>query len=320
VQPTGFGGGSQTGLGGSGMATLDMNCGVVENPVTRLPPDILLVLDKSGSMNASADGTCMENCGAASKWSQTTTALNEVIPATDATVNWGMKLFATSGTCTVSNQVEIPVTEMNAGAVVNRINMTNTGGSTPTRLAIQAAANYLDGLTRPNPKFILLATDGLPNCAPGQPNQDPDVMGAVTAVTNALSAGVPTFVIGIALTTDPTADQTLSMMATAGGYPRQGTPTYYPVSNTADLVAALNAIVTIAGSCTYPIPAPPNNMTSRSQIDVFVNGTTIPMSTTDGWSYGNTEMTSVVINGPLCQQIMDGNVTDVKVVFRCIVP
>jgi hypothetical protein len=210
---------------------------------------------------------------------------------------------------------------MNAAAVTGRITSTTTSGSTPTRLAIEAAANYMGGLTaRPNPKFIMLATDGLPNCAPGQANQDPDQAGAVAAVTTAAGAGFPTFVIGIATTSDPMSDQTLSMMATAGGYPRAGSPSYYSVSSTAELVTALNAIISIAGSCTYPVPPPPNNMATRSQIDVLVNGTKIPMSDTDGWSYTNAAMTSIIINGPLCDQIMNGSVTDVKVLFRCVVP
>src|SRR5690348_3883441 len=60
------GGGAQTGQGN----ITGMNCAAVNQPVAKLPPDILLVQDKSGSMNESADGTCTSNCGANSKWSQ----------------------------------------------------------------------------------------------------------------------------------------------------------------------------------------------------------------------------------------------------------
>ena len=72
------------------------------------------------------------------------------------------------------------------------------GSSTPTRAAENAAVTYLtQRLTDPNPKFIVLATDGQPNCpAIGQHVTD-DAPGAVTAVTTAKTAGFPTFVVGI---------------------------------------------------------------------------------------------------------------------------
>src|SRR5262245_26644803 len=85
------GGGASNGTG-TGNVT-GMNCAEVPQNVNRLPPDILLIQDKSGSMNASPDGTCTMNCGANSKWTQTTSALMQVLTATDSGVNWGLKLF-----------------------------------------------------------------------------------------------------------------------------------------------------------------------------------------------------------------------------------
>src|ERR1041384_6537652 len=75
-----FGGaGGATGTGGSGTSSPDAKCAAVNQGATRLPPDILIVQDKSGSMDDSADGTCTSNCGTKSKWSQVTTALNQVV-------------------------------------------------------------------------------------------------------------------------------------------------------------------------------------------------------------------------------------------------
>ena len=54
------------GVGGTGVAvdardpTLDSNCGVTTLGTTRLPPDLLLVFDKSGSM--AQDPTTGQNC------------------------------------------------------------------------------------------------------------------------------------------------------------------------------------------------------------------------------------------------------------------
>ena len=134
-----------------------------------------MVLDASGSMNEDlANQSCTGGCGANSKWSQMTAALTQVVAQTDTTVNWGLKMFADSGTCGVSNNVSVPIGASNATLIANAItgrtdvngNVAN-GSNTPTRRAEEAAVAYLSTLTDPNPKYILLATDGMPNCLPG---------------------------------------------------------------------------------------------------------------------------------------------------------
>src|SRR5262249_15271955 len=143
--------------------------------------------------------------------------------------------------------------------------------STPTRVAVQMGTAYMKTLTDSNPKFLLLSTDGLPNCIPTANGgtctnncQNGDMQGAIQAVTDAATAGFPTFVIGIATSSDPTSDQTLNGMAMAGGKPQaNGPPYYYPVMNQADLSAALTSIVSIASTCVFTIPPAPNNSTDQ---------------------------------------------------------
>src|SRR5262245_13097471 len=66
------GGAAQNGHG----AVTGMNCAAVQQPVAKLPPDILIVLDASGSMNNDiADMSCNNGCGATSKWAQMTPAI-----------------------------------------------------------------------------------------------------------------------------------------------------------------------------------------------------------------------------------------------------
>jgi hypothetical protein len=326
--PLGSGASSGTGTGlvsgggasnGSGTGNVTgMNCAEVPQNVNRLPPDILLIQDKSGSMNQSADGTCQQNCGANSKWSQTTGALMTVLTTTDMGVNWGLKLFASpgGGSCTVNAGVEIPIAPNNATPINNNLAGQTPSNSTPTRLAVNAGTTYMRTLTDMNPKFLLLATDGLPNCIPGNmDNQASDMAGAVQAVTDALAAGFPTFVVGIATTSDPMSDATLTAMANAGGKPRAGTPSYYPVMNQQDLVDALNSIVSIAGSCIFTIPPPPNSDTDSMHIGVTVGGTNLNQdpSHTNGWDYVGTNQ--VEVYGPACNQIMGG--TQAVIVFKC---
>lgn len=329
---TGTGGGSQTGGGGStGVSNPDSNCGVVERPVQMLPPEILIVYDASGSMNEDLNNaSCMGGCGAMSKWAAMYPALNGVIMQTEGMVNWGLKLFADAqGGCGVSpNMVAVQVAPNNAAPIATALaartdanmNVSN-GSSTPTRRAMDAAVTYLNGRTTANPKFILLATDGQPNCTGTTGNNNTaDTQGAIDAVARAMTAGYPTFVVGVAPGAAGGAiDVALTGMANAGGLPRMGTPTYYEVTSGAALASAVTTLVSIAASCTFPVPPPPNSQTNQNNITVWVNGMRINMSATDGWTYGAGGVGSVVINGPMCDQIMAGTISDVKIIFDCVV-
>jgi hypothetical protein len=316
------GGGAQTGQGN----ITGMNCAAVPQPVAKLPPDILLILDKSGSMNDSADGTCTGNCGANSKWNQMTGAITQVLTTTDMGVNWGLKFFTSpgGGMCTVNNGADVPIAANNATAVNNAIGGQTPGNSTPTRAAVEAGAAYLMTVNDANPKFLLLATDGLPNCMPGCSGntgcQSSDMAGAVNAVGTAAGQGFSTFVVGIATTSDPTSDATLTAMANMGGKPRaNGPPSYYPVMNQQDLVDALGQIVSIAGTCVFTIPTPPNTDTDANHIGVTVNGTEIPQDKnhTNGWDFSGTNQ--VTVYGPNCNAIMGPSPPAVQIVFKCIV-
>src|SRR5262245_24148749 len=72
---TGFGnfGGSTTGGGGLTGVGGGMQCGAVPYPIQAIAPDILILLDASGSMNNdTADNACSAGCGATSRWALTT--------------------------------------------------------------------------------------------------------------------------------------------------------------------------------------------------------------------------------------------------------
>jgi hypothetical protein len=327
-----FGGsssGANSGQGGLGNAGGGMECGEVDMPSSKLPPDILIVLDRSGSMQQ--DPTTGQNCTTpgCSKWDQVTSAINMVLSQTDTSVNWGLKLFGSSSGCTVTNQTEVPIAAMNSMPVANRIAMTTPGSSTPTRAAVQIGTTYLMSLTDPNQKFLLVATDGSPNCPANcsgntcmtTPNPAEE-QAVVDAITTANTAGFKTFVVGVATASDPDADMTLTNMANAGGVPRAGTPPYYPVASQADLVTALGQIVTVAGSCTFQVPNPPTNdgTTSRGDIAVKGDGTIIPQDANNGWTYSNPQMTSVDLHGSACDMVKAGQISAVSIVFHCHVP
>ena len=127
---TGAGGsggiGLSSGAGGDvGPGTGGMTCGMAAVPVMPLPPDILIVQDKSGSMTEDASGCCCgagntnncgngtctgnSSCGANSKWSQVSAAMDTVVMATQASVNWGLIFFASDNMCGVGSMPNVPI-------------------------------------------------------------------------------------------------------------------------------------------------------------------------------------------------------------------
>jgi Mg-chelatase subunit ChlD len=153
----------------------------------------------------------------------------------------------------VSNRVEVPIGANSASAIQQKIQGTTPSNNTPTAAAIEAATAYLATVNDPSNKVIVLATDGLPNCASGRDSSTSDVDGAVAAISAAKAAGFLVYVIGIG----PSVGN-LNNFASAGG-----TGQYYPATSPQDLTTALAAISTRIASCSFALATTlpdPNNV------------------------------------------------------------
>jgi hypothetical protein len=290
--------------------TPDASCGFQNFMLERRPAELLLVLDRSGSMREPPNFMTLT-----SKWDETVPALNETIMRTAGTVSWGMKLFpAEPIACSVMDGVDVPIAPNNAAAMLAGIaGTTPTGTGTPTRYVMQKAIAHLKATPSNTPRYILLATDGEPNCADGVTNALVDAQGAVDAVKMAAAEGYKTFVIGIA-TTFGNANMTLNLMAEAGGEPRMGDPRYYPVSSRMDLINTLSLITGRVADCVFPLDKLPP---SPNDVAVDVNGMRVardPMKM-NGWDY-TANSKAIQIHGPACDAIKDAN-AQVKITFGC---
>jgi von Willebrand factor type A domain len=329
--PTGSGGGGVLTDASSPTPTADANCGQVNNPLRVVPPDILIVQDKSGSMsNDDNDAACQRGgCGANSKWSQVTTALNQVVMNTQATVNWGLKFFSDDGACGSSAAPVVPVGSGSAMAIATAIGRASPGGNTPTRDAVTSGASYLSQLTDSSPKYLLLATDGLPNCPVGcagtanlpqmcTVTDNPSEDGATEqAVANAVTMGFKVFVIGIGNVSS--AVTTLNKLAVNGGEAQSGAATsYYAATDPTSLEDALNAIVGKVASCTLPLPSKPQ-VPDNVVVEDVETKTTIPQDTshTNGWDYTDATDTAIQLYGTACEDVTNGTYTDVEIFEGC---
>jgi hypothetical protein len=310
----------------AGPPSLDGACMVVKNPVGSLPPDLLLVLDRSFSMRDAPP------TGGGSKWTQMTAGVNASIAQTQTTVRWGLEFFGnnTGDLCGLSPTVDVAIAPMAAASIAAAI--TGSGqpsSSTPTTLALHTAGAYLRALPDQNPKFIVLATDGLPTCNPsGLPGntQVDDSAAAIGEVTTQAAMGTPTFVIGIGTSgaSMATANATLNQMATAGGHARAATPAYFPADNTTDLTTALSMISgQVAHSCIYPLPST-TSVTDPIQLGVYGDGNLIPYDATqtNGWAFTTAAppYTAIELYGSFCAGVMNMTIVDVEIALTCIVP
>ena len=307
-----------TGLAGAGGGTI--LCGQTNVPLQPIAPDILILLDNSASMNNDVtDHACTNGCGTRSKWSQVTTGIEDVVMTTQATINWGLKFMDADSTCGVPPGVAVDVGPGSYGAISNALALVHPLGDTPTQVAINSAVAYLQGRTDPNSKYILLATDGLPNCKPdGGVNAD-DSAGAEAAVAAARTAGFNTFVVGIA-TSQTTANTTLNAMAVAGGEPQpagSGSDSlYYLAGDTASLEEALMTIAANATPCSFALPAAPGGSTLAISAATSGGNVTVPKDAANGWTYAP-DMKSIALKGTACASAQQGTYTSVTASYLC---
>jgi hypothetical protein len=307
--------------------TADANCGKAGQKTKRLPADVLLVLDRSLSMNYSiaasdcycnqADATgsgfggrvCADTTDCKTRWNSTKDGLKATL-ANSTNVNWGLKFFMTpkAAECGVTPDPEVPIGPDTAAKIQAAIEGADQSLSTPTTAAINAAVAYLKTVDDGNKKFILLATDGEPNCGAsprtGKPETNTtDVDGATAALAAAKAAGFTAYVVGIG-----PAMTTLSKLAQAGG-----DRDYFPATSPEQLAEALSSISTIVGSCSFASdvsPPDPNN------VAVYVNKQKVDRSDSEGWKYGGSDK-EIILTGKYCDEILKGTETDVQILFGC---
>jgi hypothetical protein len=303
--------GSKGGSGGGGNSgitpTGDANCGSTTSSTNHMPADVLLVLDRSGSMDYSTttDSNCSGGAGCTARWPALTSAVDATLTSTAGSISWGLKLYSTPGgsNCAVDPGVEVPISSGSVSAIQSQIGGVSPQNNTPTAQAIDAATAYLKTVTDPNNKVILLATDGEPNCKPGSSSQTTNVDGTLTAITNAKAAGFPVYVIGIG----PSVGN-LDNFASAGG-----TGHYYPASSPADLASAFASISQTVTTCTFVAPNPPPD---PNNIAVYLDKNLVQKDASNGWSFGSNNQT-IVLNGSSCAKITSGSASNVQILFGC---
>jgi hypothetical protein len=312
-------------------------CDCIDVPLFGDPPNMYFVLDRSGSM---ADGN---------KWAQVRIVVAQILRGLGPRANFGATVFPglAESACAPAEQI-LPISPgdppgMDGPTTKKLITATQQppSGGTPTAQALRAVLQTLS--TAKGKSFVILATDGGPNCnnvascavnqcqpnienVPGcptggpsccdPPNGSPESCLDSAATTSAVAAlkasGIPVYVIGLPGTA--TYGALLDQLALAGGTAQPTSPKYFKIDSSSEslLLAALKKIAAqIVASCVFTLKEAP---ASANLVNVYLDEKVVPKDPVNGWKL---EGPVVTLLGDSCTRVLSGDVLDVRIITGC---
>ncbi len=292
------------GSGGGGGLGPDANCPSVSFMATQVIPSIQLVIDRSGSMGETLPNT---NTTRYQAMRDALVGTNGVVGQLQSKVHFGASLYSSDSPCPRLYNTAAR-TLNNFTQVKSLIDSQSPNGNTPTPGAIDQAAASFASNPPPmgSPPIIVLATDGLPNSCNGNDSQPESIM----AAKNAYTAGIRTFILGIAGVNDGF----LQQMANAGQGVQQNQPNakYYTANSPAELQMAFQQIIGGVVSCELMINGTVDPEQAKGG-SVELNG----MQLTYGQDWEVVNGTTIRLLGQACETLKSSSNPQVKASFPC---
>jgi predicted small lipoprotein YifL len=326
-----------------------------ELALERRGAQVLFVVDRSNSMNRTLDDR-VPDPGEETRWQIVASVLDEVLSEADPTLlEVGAEFFpgilpegpdiGPMDACMVDPGVDLRPGPGNVDRLLGFFDTTGPNGGTPTAAALGEARGFFERSPALNvPRFVVLATDGGPNCNPspsppppmcvctGQPGQcDPMTVGEFAAY-NCLNEGptleviralfeelsVPVYVIGIDDPTRPDLADVLDRMAVLGGRPRDeelGGRRFYSVRRPDDLRGALTTITESISNCVFEVDPPP---APDAEVTVTVDGLRVPRDRgrLEGWDFTTPARDELTLFGGACDRAT-ATEADVVAIVEC---
>ena len=306
-----------------GICMIGGDCGGFEFSIEAVPPNLLILLDRSGSMDGSVPNTNLN------RWEVAKVAIQQVTTSFDDTIRFGLATYsACVGNGCSAGTVVVPIADQNAAAINGFLATTIGAGSnngqnvnndglieylcdsgdpeTSTGKSLQAMVGNqtLQDLERDN--AILLITDGSES---GQ-CIDNGVDGPAAAA-NLFGQAIPVKVFAVGFGGANVGE--VNNIAQAGG-----TQMGYLADQADELDMALEQIANAVATCTFEldqVPPDPN------EIFVFFDKDPagVPNDPNNGWTYDPITNT-VTFHGPACDAIKGGIVVDIDIVYGCNEP
>ena len=295
---------------------------------TIVPGNILLVADKSGSMEQPFPATGVQKGEAAR------TAIANAIDGLKDMVKVGTVFFpdptgCSGGDCScnvpafANTPPQIPFTAGPAFLTAwNTAYFPINNGNTPLSEGLQSADKALtDNLpTLTGTTVVVVVTDGAPNCVLDDMPINDQVTTLTPLPTKWLGMGVKTYVIGLPGADDMDAVTVLDSVALAGGTTKH-IPASDPMTVQTELAKIIGESVTSNfESCMIPldkVPPVPEDV----NLVVTMNGMELAvdrdLGTSGGWTL-NPDLTHIVLQGTFCERARMGEYENITVVFGCV--
>ncbi|MEZ4229752.1 MAG: vWA domain-containing protein [Polyangiaceae bacterium] len=324
-------------------------CGNELIPIVDDRPNLYFVVDHSGSMNQEVAGRTLAEA--------THDAIRDVLQLVGPHVRYGAAVFPNPaiGECAAGAEVYRlragePAPEGGGSSatlrgLLNALDDAPVRGGTPVSTTFEVLESSL--LDQDRRTYVILATDGGPNCNPKQACTAADcqlniegatvggfecdahlnccdpgfALGAqlncldrdpsVARVAALRASGVDTFVIGM-VGSEPY-QATLNQLAVAGGRSRAANPRYYPADSPQALSDALIEIgLAVAISCTVELDQKPPE---PNKVNVYFDTELIPNDDSDGWRW--VDDTHIELVGSRCVELQSAKVDQVQIVSGC---
>lgn len=281
------------------------SCADISVSVNQIIPTIVILIDRSGSMNI--------DFGGISRWQA---LYNSIMNQTDGVVyslqneiSFGVALY--DGTAETCPEIIYVVPNISNYQIINDVySLYSPNSDTPTGESIDVVQNMLSNILSDEPKAIVLATDGEPDLCSDSDGDGKELV--IEATQSAYNNDIKTYVISVGL---DTSSAHLQEVANVGvGKPRDEAIDPAPFYETIDQTELLQAFQNIIGdfvSCQYEINGQinPDDICSGK---VLVDNKEINCGT-DWDVQGNI----LEIYGQSCDILKDGNVHTIDAKFPC---
>ncbi len=258
------------------------------------PPQVMLLLDKSGSMiQNSWDHDADIETGPITRWNSLYNVVDQLSHSVENGIELGMVLFPSASltetnaetACIVDSDPGAMVSLGNADSIVGALpapDSMDIHGGTPVSTGMSVVLEHLGSVADGRPQAVVLVTDGAANCMAGTSGNDVFTLydeDLEPMVSDAFTAGIPTYVVGVDILDEVgvyPADNPyvrLNELAVAGGVPQDGgLESFYNTTDEEQLLLALDAIAAELG-CNIDLTLPAE---FANQVTVSVGGMDLP--------------------------------------------
>jgi len=310
-------------------------CDEMELAINRVKPKVLIILDRSNSMVDHGNWTAVRN------------AISAVTGTLDRRLAFGLMVFpsadgavqcsASANGCEPGHDPLVPCGVGTSTRIDRALSDLSTCGGTPTAETLQGASLYFGVTIDPShlppveivPSYVLLATDGAPNCngrlddercrctgrsddCTDMPTLCLDDERTLEAIAGLRARGVPVYVVGIAATAWR---DVLDRMAAEGGTERA-----LMADDQEAIQEAFESITGRVTSCDFVI----RDVDARAdpeEVNVYLDGEAVPMDADgecdSGWGWVDRDHTRLTLCGPQCDALLAGEVGVVDATFGC---